>query len=121
MNKMTYYQKAKQLFRMIEEGKLIDALDQYYHENVKIIANNGKTRSGIEEARAYDKKLIKEIEEVLGGGVKTITSDENRAITMVEFWIDLKFKNGEKKRIEEVAVQHWEGEKIIKENFYSKK
>jgi len=118
---MTYYEKAKALFRMIEEGKLLDALDKYYHEQVMIIADDGKERNGIEEARNYDKKLLKEIDEVLGGGVKTITSDEERAITMVEFWISIKFKNGYKKKIEEVAVQYWEGDRITKENFYSKK
>ena len=118
---MTYYQKAKELFRMIEEGKLLDALDKYYHENVLIISDNGTRRKGIEEARNYDKKLLKEIEEVIGGGVETITSDEERAITMVEFWINIKFKNGNKKRIEEVAVQYWEDDLIIKENFYSKR
>lgn len=118
---MSYYKKAKELFRMIEEGKLLDALDKYYHESVIIIADDGKIRNGIEEARNYDKKLLKEIEEVLGGGVETITSDEERAITMVEFWIELKFKNGNKKKIEEVAVQYWEKDRVIKENFYSKR
>lgn len=118
---MTYYQKAKDLFRMIEEGKLLEALDIYYHEDVTIITDDDNVRKGIEEARNYDKKLLKEIEEVIGGGVETITSDEDRAITMVEFWINLKFKNGNKKTIKEVAVQYWKGERIIKENFYSKK
>ena len=106
---------------MIEEGKLLDALDEYYHENVIIIADDGKERKGIEKARDYDKKFLKEIQEVMGGGVKTITSDEKRAITMVEFWINIKFKNGNKKKLEEVAVQYWEGDYIVKENFYSKK
>jgi len=118
---MSYYKKAKALFRMIEEGKLLDALDKYYHEDILIIADDGKERKGIEEARNYDKKLLKEIEEVIGGGVTTITSDEDRAITMVEFWINLKFKNGNNKKLEEVAVQYWEGDYIIKEKFYSKK
>lgn len=106
---------------MIEEGKLLEALEIYYHEKVEIISDDGKIRKGIEEARKYDQMFLKEIEEVLGGGVETITSDEKRAITMVEFWIELKFKNGNKKLLKEVAVQHWEGYRIIKENLYSKK
>ncbi len=118
---MTYYQRAKELFKMIEEGKLLEALDKFYHKDVLIIANDGTQRKGIEEARNYDKNLLKDIEEVIGGGVKTITSDEERAITMVEFWIDLKFKNGNKKVIEEVAVQNWKDNLVIKENFYTKK
>ena len=118
---MTYYQKAKEIFAMIEEGKLIEAIDKYYHKDVKIIADDGKQRNGIAQAKEYDSNLLKEIEEIYGGGILSIASDEQRPITIVEFWIDLKFKNGNKKKIEEVAVQHWEGEYIIKENFYSKR
>lgn len=106
---------------MIEEGKLLDVLDKYYHSNVEIVSDDGTIRKGIEVARKYDQNFLKEIEDVLGGGVETITSDEERGITMVEFWIDLKFKNGHKKTLKEVAVQYWDGDRIIKENFYSKK
>jgi ketosteroid isomerase-like protein len=118
---MTYYQRSKELFKMIEEGKLLDALDKYYHDDVEIFAEDGKTRKGIKQAREYDQKFLKEIEEVIGGGVETITSDEFRAITMVEFWIKLKFKNGNKKTLREVAIQYWKKDRVIKENFYSKR
>ncbi len=118
---MTYYQKAKELFKMIEEGKLLEALDKYYHEDVIIIADDGSERNGKHQAQEYDKKLLREIEEVIGGGVRTIAVNEERRITMVEFWIELKFKNGNKKKIEEVAIQQWEDEFVIRENFYSKK
>jgi hypothetical protein len=118
---MTYYQRSKELFKMIEEGKLLDVLDKYYHSNVEIVSDDGTIRKGIEVARKYDQKFLKEIEEVIGGGVETITSDEDRAITMVEFWIKLKFKNGNKKTLREVAIQYWQGDRIIKENLYSKK
>lgn len=118
---MTYCQRAKDLFSMIEKGKLLEALDKYYHDDVIIITDDGKERKSKKEARKYDEKFLKEIEEVFGGEILTITSDEARKITMVEFWIYIKFKNGTKKEIQEVAVQYWEGEYIIRENFYSKK
>ena len=118
---MNYYQKAKNLFKMIEEGKLLEALDQFYHENVIITADDGTERIGKSQAKDYDEKLLREIEDVLGGGVHTIATNEERKITMVEFWTELKFKNGNRKKIEEVAIQEWEDDLIIRENFYSKK
>lgn len=118
---MTYYEKAQDLFKMVEEGKLLDVLDKYYHKDVKIIADDGSVRNGKEEARNYNKDFLREIQEIMGEGVKTITSDEKRAITMVEFWFEIQFKNGHKKKLEEVAIQHWEGDLVIEENFYSKK
>lgn len=118
---MTYQQRSKDLFAMIEKGKLIDALEKYYHENVIITSDEGNERKGKSEARKYDESFLKEIEEVFGGEILNVTSNEERKITMVEFWINVKFKNGIKKKIQEVAVQHWEKDLIIRENFYSKK
>lgn len=118
---MTYHQRAKDLYTMIERGKLIDAIEKYYHENVLIISDDGKERKGKSEARKYDEYFLKEIEEVFGGEILNVTSDEDKKITMVEFWINVKFKNGVKKQIKEVAVQNWDGDLIMKENFYSRK
>jgi len=118
---MSYYQKAKELFKMIEQGKILDALDKCYHKDVVIIADDGSERIGIEQARFYDENLLREIQEVMGEEIITIASDEDNGITMVEFWIKLQFKNGEKRTIREVAVQYWENDLIIKETFYSKK
>lgn len=118
---MTYYQRAKDLFAMIEQGKLIEALDQFYHENVIIVSDNGHERKGKAEVKIYDEIFLKEIDEIYGGGILTITSDEKRKITMVEFWINIKFKNATKKKIQEVAIQQWDGDFIIKESFYSKR
>ncbi|MDA3953332.1 MAG: hypothetical protein PF485_06775 [Bacteroidales bacterium] len=118
---MTYYEKVQDLFKMVEEGKILEVLDKYYHKDVIIITDDNKERKGIEVARNHNTKLLKEIDEVLGEGIVTITSDEIRAITMVEFWMIVKFRNGNKKKFEEVAIQYWNDDLIIKENFYSKK
>lgn len=118
---MTYYKKAQDLFKMVEEGKLLEVLDKYYHEDIKVISDDGTVRNGKEEVRNYNKDFIREIQEVMGEGVKTITSDEIRAITIVEFWFEIQFKNGYKKKLEQVAIQYWKGDLIIKENLYSKK
>ncbi|HSH50820.1 MAG TPA: hypothetical protein VK982_03765 [Bacteroidales bacterium] len=117
---MTCYKKAKELYTMLEEGKLPEAKEKFYHDEIIVIQADGKIRKGKEENLDYDKNFIKNIQEIYGGKVDTITSDENRQISMVEFWINLKQKNGTKKMIAEVAIQQWEGDKIIEERFYSR-
>lgn len=118
---MTYYQKAQDLFKMVEEGKILDAVEKYYHEDVIILPDDNIERKGKEKALNYDIKLLKEIDEVLGGKIINIISDEIKAITMVEFKIDLKFRNGNKRSFEEVAIQYWKDDLVVRENFYSKK
>jgi hypothetical protein len=117
---MTCFEKAKELYTMLEEGKLPEAKEKYYHDEVIVIQADGKIRKGKEENLAYDKDFIKNIQEIYGGKIIAITSDEKRQISMVEFWINLKQKDGTKRMIAEVAVQQWEDDKIIEERFYER-
>ena len=118
---MSYHLKARELFQMIENGKMLEALDKFYHPDMIVVCANGKIRKGIEENKNYEKDFLSNLQEVFGGEVTAITADETRGITMVEYWVNLKFKDGTRKKYEEVAVKYWEGDKIIKERFYDGK
>jgi len=52
------------------------------------------------------------------GGVTAITSNEETCVTMVESWMDITFKDGNRMKMEEVAVQTWKDDQIIRERFY---
>ena len=58
------------------------------------------------------------VQEFHGGGVSAITSNEETGVTMVETWFDVTFKQGGRMKMEEVAVQYWEGDRIKRERFY---
>ena len=60
------------------------------------------------------------VKEIHGAGVDAITSDEEKGITMVENWMDMTFQDGNRVRMEQVAVQHWKDGLIIREKFYHK-
>jgi len=115
---MTFQDKAKEFYNMIQEGKLLDAINKYYHEKVVVIDADGNTRENIDSNKKYDISFLNEIQEIYGGEILSVTSDEKRQITAVEYWIELKFKNGTKRKFEEISVQHWQNDKIIRERFY---
>lgn len=117
---MNCYDKAKGLYTMLEEGKLLEAKEKYYHDDVIVIQADGRIRKGKDENIKYDKDFINNIDEIYGGKIQAIASDENRKISMVEFWINLKQKDGTKRIIAEVAIQQWEDDKIIEERFYTR-
>ena len=53
------------------------------------------------------------IKEFHGSGVLAITSDDNAAMTIVESWMYVTIKDGNRAKMEEVAVQKWQGDQII--------
>jgi hypothetical protein len=39
---------------------------------------------------------------------------------MVDNWMEMTFQDGNRIRMEQVAVQHWKGDQIVREKFYHK-
>ena len=115
---MSYLQKAQELQAMIGQGKSMEALDQFYHDEVVVIDGTEEPRNGKEAQRTAVQQWMEMVKEIHGGGVGAITADEENGITTAESWIEISMKDGNRVKMEEVAVQKWQGDKIIHERFY---
>jgi ketosteroid isomerase-like protein len=115
---MSYYEKAKDIYDMLAQGKLTDAFEKYYHDDVVMVEATGESRKGKEANRKFQQEFMNMIKDFHGTGVKAITSDEKQATTMVESWMDVTMKDGKRSMMEEVAVQKWKDNQIIHERFY---
>ena len=115
---MSYYEKASNMCDMIAQGKMLDAFEKYYSKDVVMIESTGEVRKGKEVNRKFQSDFIGMMKELHGSGVTAITSDEKAGVTMVESWMDLTFKDGNRVKMEEVAVQKWKGDQIVNERFY---
>ena len=114
---MTYLEKAKEMYALIGQGKMMDAFEKYYHPGVIMIEATGEVRKGKDTNRKFQEEWLSNVQETHGGGVKAITSNEEEKTTMVEVWTDVTYQ-GYRMKMEEVAVQKWEGDLIVYERFY---
>ncbi|MEO0895912.1 MAG: nuclear transport factor 2 family protein [Bacteroidota bacterium] len=114
---MTYLEKAQDIYAQIGQGKLLEAFDQYYSDNVVMTEPMG-TREGKVACREYEIQFLNSIAEVHGLEVKNIASDEENATTFIENVLDVSFKDGNRAKMEQVSVQKWEGDQIVHERFY---
>jgi ketosteroid isomerase-like protein len=115
---MSYYEKAKDIYDMSAKGKMLEAFEKYYHNDVVMVEATGEARKGKEANRKFELEFMGMIKEVHGTGVRAITANENESVTMVESWMDATYKDGNRAMMEEVAVQKWKGDQIIHERFY---
>ena len=115
---MSYLKNARDLYKMVEEGKMLDAFDKYYHEDVVMIEATGEVRKGKKLNREFEEKFMSGLKEFHGFGINGITADEDEKITMVESWMDATMQDGTRMKMEEVAVQQWDDGHIIQERFY---
>ena len=115
---MSYFEKAKGIYDMIHQGQLLEAFEKYYAENVVMTEPNGGATSGKAANREREQKFMESLKEWHGGGVHSITANEEEGVTMVESWMDATFVDGNRMKWEQVAVQRWEGDQIVHERFY---
>jgi ketosteroid isomerase-like protein len=115
---MSYYDKAKDIYDMLAQGKMLEAFDKYYHKDVVMVEATGETRKGKAANLKFQEDFMGMIKDVHGSGVKALTSNEKEATTMVESWMDVTMKDGKRNMMEEVAVQKWKDGQIVHERFY---
>ncbi len=117
---MTHLEKATNLYQMIDGGQLMDAFEKYYHQDVVMQDIGDEPRIGKDKNREHEIAFFGMIKEFHGSGVLGISSNEAEGKTMVESWMDITFQNDTRLKAQQVAVQTWEGDYIIKETFYHK-
>ena len=82
---MSYLKKAKHFQQLQEEGKTWEAFEQYYADDCTIIEMpTGEVRKGKEAQREAINQWFGQVEEMHGGGVKSISS--NKAVVTSLSW-----------------------------------
>ncbi|RNC83163.1 MAG: nuclear transport factor 2 family protein [Balneola sp.] len=104
--------------QLMDEGKLLEAFDTYYHENSVKVEGNGEVVEGKAANREFQVQWLESIEEFHGGGVTALAEDPENGTVIMESWADVSFKGGGRMKIEEVEVQTWEDGLITHIRFY---
>ena len=114
---MSYLAKAQDVYNMMGQGQLLEAFEKYYADNIVMTEPRG-TREGKDVCREYEKAFLGMVKEFHGMEVTAIGSNEEAGTTFVESWMEVTFQDGNRVKMDQVAVQHWAGDQIVKEQFY---
>ena len=115
---MSNVRNAEELCNMMNNGQMNEAFEKFYAEEVTVIEANGEVRNGKNAQREAINQWQNMIQEVHEAGNGSVTANAEGDTTMVESWIEASFKDGNRFKMEEVAVQNWKNGKIVKERFY---
>ncbi len=116
---MGVLENAQKLQSMMAEGKTMEAFEELYADNVQIYEMpTGEHRDGKEAQRKAIEGWFGMVKEMHGGGLNSIAANEETGISTAETWTDITMQDGNRMKMEEVAVQKWENGKIVEEKFY---
>jgi len=114
----SYFEKIEDIYNHIGQGKALDAFEKYYDENVVMVLEDGTEVKGKDTNRERENEFFSSVESFNGMEVSGITANEDEGKTAVESTMDITFKSGDRITLEQVAVQNWEGDHIVRERFY---
>ncbi|MCW9705676.1 SnoaL-like domain-containing protein [Fodinibius salsisoli] len=84
-----------------------------------IILEDGTELEGKDTNRDRENEFFDSVEAFNGMEITSITANEDNATIAVECVMDVTFEGGNRMELEQVAVQHWQGDLIKKERFYA--
>ncbi|HEY4656377.1 MAG TPA: nuclear transport factor 2 family protein [Cyclobacteriaceae bacterium] len=109
-------QNITMLNSMILQGRVMEAFDRFYHEDVTMQENDAPPMVGKAANRKREEEFHSSIVDFRREEVLDIAIGEN--VTMVEWAYDYTHKDWGNKKYTQVSVQHWADGKIIREQFF---
>ena len=100
----------------VEENAHAEAIGEFYTENASMQENMGAPRVGRDVLVARERKTLARAKNVASECVRPVFVNGDRVVIRWIFrfeWID-----GTSTRMEELACQRWEGERIAEETFF---
>ncbi|MBK6937562.1 MAG: nuclear transport factor 2 family protein [Chitinophagaceae bacterium] len=105
-----------QLNQMILEGKILDAFEKFYADDVVMQDNDYPARVGKAVNRQYEEAFVGGLTEFRGAKVlNTLISD---GLAVVEWWFDYTHKDYGVRNYTQLSVQRWKNGQIVEEKFY---
>ena len=111
-------EKVDDLNRMILEGKILEAFDKYYADDVVMVDPGQPPREGKAANREYEEQFVNGLEEFREAEVRAVAVDEASGVAMAEWLMDFRHSAFGDVRREQVSVQHWKDGQIVRERFY---
>lgn len=116
---MSYFDRISDIYDHIAQGTAMDAFEKYYDDDVVMVLEDGTEVEGKDANRERENEFFDSVEEFHGIEVSGITSNEDEGITAVESTMTVTFEGADGPMdLEQVAVQNWDGDQIVRERFY---
>jgi ketosteroid isomerase-like protein len=116
MSTMNLQQRLQDLLSHIRQGKLIDAMNEFYDKNTAMQDNANPPTKGLAVNIEREKQFLSGVKEWKGFNVTATGVGDN--VTFYECSMDFIATTGQPVHMEQVVVAKWTNGKIVHERFY---
>lgn len=116
MSTVNLHQRLNDLFNYIRQGKIIEAMTEFYDKDAAMQENANPPTVGQAANIEREKQFMSGVKEWKGFNVTASAVGDN--VTFYECSLDFIATNGQVVHMEQVVVSKWNNNKIIHERFY---
>lgn len=117
---MSLKDNVNTIIAMMGEGKIIEAVERFYADDVAMQENSNEPHVGKAKNIEREKQFLATIKEWQSLDVHSIGTDgdENDGVALIEYSFSFINTDDQPVKYEQVSVQRWKDGKIAHERFY---
>ena len=100
----------------VESNDHVGAIRDFYAEHATMRENQQPPRGGREALMEHEAQVLGQAREVRSHCVRPLLVDGDHVV--IRWVFEFEWKTGKSMRMEELAWQRWEGERIVEEQFF---
>ena len=116
MSTANLQQRLNDLFGYIRQGKIIEAMNEFYNKETVMQENANPPTKGLAANIEREKQFMSGVKELKGFTITASGIGDN--VTFYESTSDIVTTGGMPIHVEQVAVAKWKDGKIVHERFY---
>ena len=109
-------ERVAALIRRVEDGKYVEALQEFYAADATMQENGNSPRVGLVKLVEHERGVMAAFKEIRTLPVKTWLVDGDRVI--INWVFEFTRPDGSGFRMDELALQRWRGDRVAEERFY---
>jgi len=113
---MPSHETLERFIARVEQNAHAEALEEFYTANASMRENQGEPRIGRDLHVANERKVLGRAKSVRSECVRPVFVDGDHVI--IRWIFEFDWLNGTFTRMEELAYQRWEGERVAAEQFF---
>ena len=102
---------------LIVQGRILEAFDRFYAEDVTMQENDQPPTVGKQANRVREEEFVASVGEVHEVALRASSVGED-GLTFGQWTLDITYKGGGRVRSEQVAVRRWRDGKVVHEQFF---
>jgi SnoaL-like domain len=107
-------ERLNEFIAVVESGDHAGAIERYYTEDSSMQENAAPPRVGRDVLVARERGILAQMSDVYSKAMSSVVEGDRVAI----HWIfELTDKSGGVRRVDEVSLQEWRGDRIFRERF----